>query len=115
VRAREVLHAALDLATGCGALALASQASEELKAAGGRIRKVSRTGPGSLTPCELRVARLAAEGLSNREIAQALFVTRRTVEMHLSHAYAKLDIESRAELADALHLRTDGSETGCEA
>jgi DNA-binding NarL/FixJ family response regulator len=55
-----------------------------------------------LTPSELRVARLAAEGRSNPEIAHHLFLTRRTVETHLTHAYQKLEIASRAELADAL-------------
>jgi DNA-binding CsgD family transcriptional regulator len=60
------------------------------------------SGPDSLTASELRVAKLAAEGRSNPEIAQALFVTRRTVEMHLTHVYQKLEIESRNALASAL-------------
>jgi DNA-binding CsgD family transcriptional regulator len=61
-----------------------------------------RTGVDALTPSELRVAALAAEGMSNREIAQALFVTLRTVEVHLTHAYRKLDIASREQLPAAL-------------
>jgi DNA-binding CsgD family transcriptional regulator len=56
----------------------------------------------SLTPSELRVARMASEGRTNREIAEALFVSLRTVETHLTHAYQKLDIRSRSELAPAL-------------
>ena len=59
-------------------------------------------GPAALTPSEHRVAALAAEGLSNPEIAQRLFLTRRTVETHLTHAYGKLGIRSRAELPAVL-------------
>jgi len=55
-----------------------------------------------LTPSERRVAELAAEGLSNREIAQSLFLTVKTVEGHLTHAYRKLDVHSRTELPKAL-------------
>ena len=64
-----------------------------------RVRGGRLSGPDSLTASEMRVAKLAAEGRSNPEIAQALFVTRRTVEVHLTHAYRKLGIESREELA----------------
>jgi DNA-binding CsgD family transcriptional regulator len=60
------------------------------------------TGPESLTPSEHRVARMAATGMANREIAQALFVTVKTVETHLGHVYAKLDICSRKELPSAI-------------
>jgi DNA-binding CsgD family transcriptional regulator len=56
----------------------------------------------ALTPSESRVARMAASGMTNREIAQSLFVTVKTVEFHLGQAYRKLDISSRAELTDAL-------------
>jgi DNA-binding CsgD family transcriptional regulator len=56
----------------------------------------------SLTPSELRVARLAADGQTNREIAHGLYVTPKTVEGHLARAYAKLGIAARAELRDAL-------------
>jgi DNA-binding CsgD family transcriptional regulator len=71
-------------------------------AADGRPRRERSTGPESLTASELRVARMAADGLSNREIAQRLFVTRRTVEVHLTSTYRKLGIESRDELPTAL-------------
>ncbi|MGH2763766.1 MAG: helix-turn-helix domain-containing protein, partial [Thermoleophilaceae bacterium] len=61
----------------------------------------------ALTPAERRVVDLASKGLANREVAQQLFVTSRTVEMHLSAAYAKLGISSRTELADALERQRD--------
>ncbi|MBV8989148.1 MAG: helix-turn-helix transcriptional regulator [Solirubrobacterales bacterium] len=60
------------------------------------------TGRDALTAGELRVARLAAEGLTNREIAQALFITTKTAKAHLSRAYRKLDITRRGQLATAL-------------
>ncbi len=64
--------------------------------------RVARTGVDSLTAEELRVARMAAEGMTNREVAQALFVTAKTVEYHLSHAYSKLSLKSRSQLRSAL-------------
>ena len=66
------------------------------------------SGPASLTPSERRIAELAANGQSNREIAQALFVTPKTVEYHLRHVYQKLDIHSREELAEVLATPTPG-------
>jgi DNA-binding NarL/FixJ family response regulator len=92
----------MDLAHRCGAVALVSRAREELRVAGARPRRLVRTGLGSLTPSELRVARMAADGMTNAAIAQALFVTLRTVEMHLSNAYRKLQIDSRTQLPAAL-------------
>ena len=100
--AREPLAAGLDLAYQCGAVALADTARTELVATGARPRRASLRGPGSLTPAELRTAEMAASGMSNREIAQALFVSTKTVETQLSQAYSKLGIGSRAELAAAL-------------
>jgi DNA-binding CsgD family transcriptional regulator len=67
---------------------------------------------GELTPTERRVAELAAEGLSNKEIAQALVVTVNTVEFHLRNAYAKLGIRSRAQLAARLATDADGGDQG---
>jgi DNA-binding CsgD family transcriptional regulator len=99
---REPLRCALELAHRCGAGGLEQRAREELAAAGSRPRSVFRTGVASLTASELRTARLAAEGRSNVEIAQRLFVTRKTVEKHLSNAYTKLEIASRDQLAGAL-------------
>jgi len=100
--AREPLREALDLAERCGAAGLAERTREELSATGARPRRAVRYGVDALTASELRIARMAAEGLTNREIAQELFVTIRTVEMHLTHGYQKLEISSRAELPDAL-------------
>jgi DNA-binding NarL/FixJ family response regulator len=81
---------------------LAERAHEELTATGARPRKIVRAGPEALTASERRVTRMATEGMTNKEIAQALFVTVRTVEAHLHHAYQKLEISSRGELAGAL-------------
>ena len=100
--AREPLAEALDLAARCGARPLAARAREELKATGARPRREWRTGVEALTPSELRVARLAADGQTNREIAQALYVTIKTIEGHLARAYGKLEIAGRAELPHAL-------------
>ncbi len=100
--ARERLREGVDLARRVGALGLAERANEEIAATGARPRRVLRTGLDALTPSERRVAQLAADGMSNKEIAQALFVTIKTVEVHLSHAYRKLGISSRAQLDKAL-------------
>ncbi len=100
--AREPLRAALDLADRIGAARLATLAREELLATGARVARDSRSGPEALTPSERRVAELAMSGMSNKEIAEALWVSRKTVEVHLGHAYAKLGIRSRAQLAGAL-------------
>jgi DNA-binding CsgD family transcriptional regulator len=100
--AREPLRRGLDLASRCSAPPLAKRAREELVAAGARPRRTLLSGPESLTASELRVARLAVEGKTNPEIAQALFVTRRTVEVHLTSMYRKLDIDSRQALPAAL-------------
>jgi DNA-binding CsgD family transcriptional regulator len=97
--AREPLLEGLDASTRCGAHALVARAREELLAAGARPRHVLRRGVDALTASERRVALMAVDGLSNPEIAQALFVTTRTVEAHLSHAYRKLDVTGRDELA----------------
>jgi DNA-binding CsgD family transcriptional regulator len=106
--ARERLAAGLELADKCGATALVNMAEAELRAAGARPRRRALSGVASLTPSELRVAEMAAEGMKNKEIAQALFVTLRTVEMHLSNAYGKLEISSRDQLPEALGGRNGG-------
>lgn len=100
--ARDPLRAGLDSAVACGALRLAERARDELVTTGARPRRARSTGPEALTPSELRVARLAAEGRTNNEVAQALFVTPKTVDTHLTHVYAKLGITSRAALEQAL-------------
>ena len=100
--ARESAARAQELATACGATAVAGRAQEEALAAGARPRRVALRGVDSLTPSELRVAQRAAEGSTNREIAEDLFVTVKTIEMHLANAYGKLEIRSRTQLAEAL-------------
>jgi DNA-binding CsgD family transcriptional regulator len=100
--AREHLRRAAELATICGAPTLAARAETELLATGARPRRVALSGVESLTPSERRVAVMAAEGPTNREIAQALFITPKTVEVHLSRVYRKLGISSRAQLRAAL-------------
>ena len=82
-------------------LLLARRAREELNAAGARPRRSALSGPGALTPAEHRVAG-SPPGPSNREIAERLYVTQRTVETHLTHTFQKLDIGSRSELNAAL-------------
>ncbi len=99
---RDVLREALDLAQRCGAERLEERVGEELRVAGAKPRRRALSGPGSLTPAERRVALMAAGGATNREIAQALFVSLRTVEMHLTNAYRKLGDCTRAELAAVL-------------
>jgi DNA-binding CsgD family transcriptional regulator len=102
VQARTELTRALDFAHRCGASAIAARARAELIAAGAKPRRDAITGRDALTPSELRVARLAAEGLTNREVAQALFITTKTAKGHLSHVYQKLGITRRGQLAEAL-------------
>lgn len=100
--ARQALRRAVELAEACAAHGLAERARTELYAAGGRARNTTLTGPGSLTASERRVALLAAQGTTNRDIAQALFVTPKTVELHLSNVYRKLGIPSRRHLSPLL-------------
>ena len=100
--ARSPLREALDFAVRGGATALASAARVELLASGARPRRDELRGRDALTASERRIAMLASEGRSNREIAQALFVTVRTVETHLTHAYSKLGIERREHLSGFL-------------
>jgi DNA-binding CsgD family transcriptional regulator len=105
--ARPLLERGLELAREWGAAPLAQEASEQLASAGGRPRNLLRRGRDALTPTELRVARLAVEGLSNPEIAQAHFVTLKTVETQLGSCYRKLGITSRRDLAEALEREPD--------
>ncbi|MDW5597545.1 AAA family ATPase [Conexibacter stalactiti] len=100
--ARETLRIGLDAAYRCGADGLADAARAELIAAGARPRRPALQGVQALTPSERRVSELAAGGLTNREIAQALFVSTKTVEFHLRNAFLKLRIRSRRELHAAL-------------
>jgi DNA-binding CsgD family transcriptional regulator len=100
--ARPALGRALDLARECGATALEARALDELTATGARPRRRPRHGPDSLTAAERRVAVLAAQQHSTREIAGALFLSAKTVEGHLTRAYRKLGVSGRSELAAVL-------------
>ncbi|MFK4265878.1 helix-turn-helix transcriptional regulator [Streptomyces milbemycinicus] len=104
--AREHLRTAADLAWRCGALALAREARRRLVASGGRMREITTSPVDLLTGMERTVANLAAAGAGNREIAESLFVTVRTVEMHLTGVYRKLSVSQRAELGAALRSPT---------
>src|SRR5262249_43163303 len=99
--AREPLHRGLELAAGCGASLVGDHARAELLAAGARPRRPRITGRDALTPSEERVAAMACEGLSNRQIAQTLFLSPKTVEMHLGSIYRKLGIRGRRDLPEA--------------
>ncbi len=102
----------------CGSLRLLGAASARLAALGGRLPSEWAGGLAALSPRELRVARLAAAGRSNREIADELVVTVKTVEYHLTNAYKKLGIRRRGELPAAVGEPTadadegDGGSTG---
>jgi DNA-binding CsgD family transcriptional regulator len=100
--ARDLLAQGLELVVRAGSQPLVEQAQAELAATGARPRRLLLSGVESLTASERRVARFAADGLTNKDIAQALFVTTKTVEVHLSNVYRKLGIGSRAELPAAL-------------
>ncbi|MDX6719340.1 MAG: hypothetical protein QOJ63_1594 [Solirubrobacteraceae bacterium] len=100
--AGRALGEALEIARTSGARLLQERAQAELEVAGTRVQRAARRGADALSPSERRVVALAIEGLSNRQIAEALFVTRKAVEWHLGNAYRKLDVRSRGELAGAL-------------
>jgi DNA-binding CsgD family transcriptional regulator len=100
--ARELLRESLDCAHRVGARGIAERAETDLRATGARPRRIMLTGLDSLTASERRIAEHASQGLTNREIAQTLFVTARTVEGHLTSVFRKLQLDSRDELAGAL-------------
>jgi DNA-binding CsgD family transcriptional regulator len=108
--AQEALAEALDLADRMSAGLLADRAREELRVAGARPRRARLTGAGALTASERRIARLAADGSTNGQIARALFLSPKTVEWHLSNIYSKLQVRSRHELPAA--LEAEGEATG---
>lgn len=100
--ARDPLGRAVDIAARVGATALVNEGTEELRATGAKPRNPERTGVAALTPSEERVCRMVAAGASNREVAERLFVTVRTVETHLTSSYRKLGLKDRSELAAVL-------------
>ena len=108
-QSREPLRRGLELAHRCGAEGLGAHARTELAATGARPRSPVYRGVDALTVSESRAARIAADGLTNPQIAQALFVTQKTVEKHLANAYTKLGIQSRVELPAALTVGDVGA------
>jgi DNA-binding CsgD family transcriptional regulator len=103
---REPLREGHELAIECGAEGLADTARAELRASGVRIRRAPLDGVNGLTASERRIAVLAATGASNADIAHTLFLTVKTVEMHLTRTYRKLDIGGRGDLRRALGAGT---------
>jgi DNA-binding CsgD family transcriptional regulator len=99
--ARATLQRAHDVATDIGAVRIAAAARDEILRSGARLRRTAG-GPETLTPSELRVAELAVEGQTNRAIAQALFLSEKTIETHLGNVYRKLGVRSRRELPQSL-------------
>jgi DNA-binding CsgD family transcriptional regulator len=98
VQARSLFEEGMELAARCEAAPLVAAAREELVVLGARPRRAMSSGVEALTAAERRVADMAATGLANREIAQALFVTEKTIEAHLHRVFRKLGIRSRREL-----------------
>ncbi|HEX8158080.1 MAG TPA: AAA family ATPase [Solirubrobacteraceae bacterium] len=109
--ARDPLRQGLDIAAACSANPLADRARQELTATGLRVRRDAQTGIAALTPSQRRITEHAAAGATNAQIAQALFITVKTVEMHLHHAYRKLNINSRHQLAQCLQDHTTAQES----
>jgi DNA-binding CsgD family transcriptional regulator len=104
--ARPQLAAALDAFERLGARPWAQRAANELRATGITVGRPKVTGPEALSPQQLEIARLAATGLSNKEIGERLFLSHRTVSTHLYQIFPKLGISSRAALRDALEGHT---------
>jgi ATP/maltotriose-dependent transcriptional regulator MalT len=101
-RARQLLTTARDTFQQLGAQPWTQRAASELRATGLAIDPMDRSGPGSLTPQQLEIAHLAAQGLTNKEIGERLFLSHRTVATHLYQLFPKLGVTSRAALRDAL-------------
>lgn len=97
--ARACLRQGIDLADRLGARRVSRWGLAALLSSGGRPRRMRTTGPAALTPAERRVVKLASAGATNREIADMLVVTRKTVEWHLSKAFVKLNVRSREQLS----------------
>ena len=113
--AREALYRAVDMAGEMGMERLRDRAHHELVLAGGRPRRTRATGPQSLTAAQHQVARLAAGGRSNRQIAEDLFVTIKTVETHLAAVYRKLGIATRGELVTMLRTSREANQAATVA
>lgn len=113
--ARAPLNAALAIARDAHARPLQDRAAQELRAAGARVSRPQASGTDALTASERRIAGMAAAGMSNRDIAQALFVTVKTVETHLAHVYQKLNLTGRNQLPAALNAHGGSAEGTLDA
>jgi DNA-binding NarL/FixJ family response regulator len=101
-QSRAPLREAAETFDALGLLRYAERARPELRASGERVRSRGPGGWSQLSPQELQIAQLAAEGLSNRQIGEQLYLSHRTVESHLYRLFPKLGVTSRAQLRDAL-------------
>jgi DNA-binding CsgD family transcriptional regulator len=110
--ARTALHQAHAAFTGCGAVALAEQAGHEIAATAARLRPRARPEGRELTAREAQIARRAASGASDKDIAAALFISVRTVDFHLRNVFRKLGVRSRGELAAQIPGATRESSGG---
>lgn len=113
--ARAPLNAALQIARDGRARPLQDRAAQELKATGARVSRPEASGIDALTASERRIAAMAAAGMGNRDIAQALFVTVKTVETHLAHVYQKLDLTGRSQISAALNAHGGSAEGTLDA
>ena len=104
-QSRAPLREAVETFDALGLLLYAERARRELRASGERVRSRVPEGWAQLSPQELQIAQLAAEGLSNREIGEQLYLSHRTVESHLYRLFPKLGVTSRAQLRDALEMQ----------
>jgi DNA-binding CsgD family transcriptional regulator len=107
-QARRVLRVGLELAERCGSTVLVARAEAQYTMSGGRLRP-QPTGVSGLTAAERRAVTLAANGQTNRQIAEELFLSVRTVEIHLTNAYRKMGVARRSELAAALAAAAAGA------
>ncbi|MFG2966754.1 MULTISPECIES: ATP-binding protein [unclassified Streptomyces] len=108
VQARTTLRSALSVFDTLGAAAWSARAGRELRATGLKTKRVRAQGTPQLSSQEWQIARLAAQGLSNREIAQQLYLSHRTISSHLYNIFPKLGITSRAQLREALAASDPG-------
>jgi len=107
------LGAALEAFEANGATPWVERACTELRATGLTLRRRQPAAREQLTPQELQIARLVAEGKTNRDVAATLFVTPKTVEFHLTRVYRKLRIRSRSQLVR--RLAENASDSGAPA
>jgi DNA-binding CsgD family transcriptional regulator len=104
VDARRHLHAALQSFEALGAAPWAEKAARELRSSGGRARRGPRARSDELTPQQMQIATMVAEGATNKSVANSLFLSPKTIEFHLGHVYRKLDISNRTQLARSLPI-----------